>query len=457
MKEDVRMIKAKEIDMLHGSLWDKMIIFALPLALTVFLQQMYNTIDTAIVGQFISSHAMAAVGTNVPVVGLCVNLFFGVSLGANVMIARYIGSGEEKKARATVHSSFMLAAGAGITLAVIGELGINFIMNILDVPEEVYDLAKTYLSIYLLGMPMLALYNLESAIFRSRGDTETPLIALSIASIVNGVLDLMATSVLGWGIAGVALATVTAQSLSAVILFVALKRTSGITGISIHEMRWDSGRMSEVVKVGLPAALQAMVFSFSNVIIQSAINSLGADVMAASSAAFTIEINIYCIINAFSQTTTTFVSQNYGAGNLPRCRRATWISFAIGNTAILIASVAVYILGDDLLSLFDNNPEVVRLGMIRIFYVVCFEMLNGVMDILSGAMRGYGYSLPPALLALIGICGVRLAWVWIIFPAHRAFDTLMICYPVSWLCASVMIAAAYRFYSKNVKVIRVMR
>ncbi|MGN0940920.1 MAG: MATE family efflux transporter [Selenomonadaceae bacterium] len=449
-------MKAKEIDMLHGSLWDKILIFAFPLALTVFFQQLYNTADTAIVGRFVSSSAMAAVGTNVPIVAICVNLFFGVSLGANVMIARYIGSGDENKARQSVHSAVLLALMVGCSLLVIGQLASGWIMSVLDVPDEIRIMAETYLRVYLIGMPMLALYNVESAIFRSRGDTSTPLMALFVASALNCVLDFVAAGVMGFGIAGVAMATVIAQSVSAIILFVALRRTSGVVRLSMHELHFNVTRVGEILEVGIPAAIQAVVFSLSNVVIQSAINSLGTDVMAASSAAFTLEINIYCIIASFSQAATTFVSQNYGAGNMSRCRRATVLSFFIGNGIMLMASAFVYIFGESLMSLFDSDPEVIRLGMIRIFYVVCFESLNGVMDILSGALRGYGYSLPPALLALIGICGVRLAWVWLVFPFRRAFDTLMMCYPISWAVACVLIAMAYVHYTKKIKPMRVL-
>ena len=447
-------MRAREIDMLHGSLWDKIILFAMPLALTGFLQQLYNTADTVIAGRFIGTHAMAAVGTNVSLIGLVVNLFLGVSLGANVMIARYIGSREPDKAGAAVHTAFLLAAAAGALVLAVGETLAGHIMGWLAVPPEVRSLAETYLRVYFLGMPFLALYNFEAAIFRSRGDTETPLLALVVASSLNAVLDYLFTACWGWGTAGLALATVLAQGTAAAILFQGLRGAPGVIHLDIAALRLDRDRLREIVRIGVPAGVQGGVFSLANIVIQSAINSLGADTMAASGAAFTIEINIYCVIYSFGQAATTFVSQNYGAGDLVRCRRAALLSFGLNALCMGLMTAAILSFATPLMRLFDDNPEVIRLGVVRLFYVVGPEILNAVIDVFSGALRGYGFSLPPAVLAVIGICGVRLGWVAFVFPRYPAFETLMLCYPVSWSVTAVLILAAYRFYSRHVPVRR---
>ena len=450
-------MKATQLDMTHGALWNKIIIFAIPLALTAFLQQTYNTADVAVVGRFVGTQAMAAVGTNVSLIGLLLNLFMGVSLGANVMIARYIGGHDEDKASASVHTAFLLALAVGIGLMLLGQLIAVPVLGLLDVPESVMDMAEVYLRVFLCGMPFMGLYNFQAAVFRSRGDTRTPLIALGFTSVLNLLLDLLFTAVCGWGIVGVAVATVIAQLTAAAMLLRVLQQAEGVIRLDISRLHWDRARALEIIRIGMPAGIQAMVFSLSNVVIQAAINSLGAETMAASSAAFTIEINIYCFIYAFSQATTTFVSQNYGAGKLFRCRRATWLCLGLGTVFMGLLSVLVLYFGPRLLAVFDSNPLVIAIGMVRILYVVAPSFLNGVLDILSGAMRGYGYSLQPAVLALVGICGVRLAWVYLVFPAHPDFETLMFCYPLSWAVTAVLIGMAYWFYTRNLKVLRIVR
>lgn len=447
-------MKATEIDMTHGSLWDKIIRFALPLALTVFLQQLYNAADVAVVGRFVGTEAMAAVGTNVSLIGLLVNLFMGISLGANVMVARFIGAGADDKAGSAVHTAFLLALAVGFGVMILGELLAGPVLLSLAVPDSVMALAEMYLRVFLLGMPFMGLYNFLSAVFRSRGDTRTPLQVLAFTSCLNAVLDLLFAGPLGWGIAGVAGATVIAQLVAAGLLLHVLRHTEGVIRLDFHKLHWQGQRIREIVKIGLPAGIQAMVFSLSNIVIQAAINSLGADTMAASSAAFTIEINVYCIVYSFSQAATTFVSQNYGAGKLFRCRRATWLCFGLGLTFMTTVSLLVLFFGENLLALFDSHPEVIALGMVRIWYVVVPASINGIVDIFSGALRGYGYSLQPAVLALVGICGVRLAWVYIAFPSSPDFATLMFCYPLSWTVTAVFIVIAYRFYTKHVKVLR---
>lgn len=424
----------KKINMLEGSLWDKMIVFALPLAFTGMLQQLYNAADVAVLGRFVSDVAVAAVGNNVPVIGLIISFCMGLALGVNVVVARALGMKNDRKANEAVRTSFLTAIVFGVVALIIGQLLAGPAMQWLDVPAEVRDDALMYLRVYLLGMPFIAVYNFLAAVFRSQGDTQTPLWALLAASLFNIAGNLLAVLVFNWGIAGVALATVLANLLSSVILFVRLTHLEGPLRLVPSQLfQIDSSALRSIVRIGWPAGIQGAVFSISNLVIQSAINSLGPEAMAGSVAAFTIEINVYCFINAFALAATTFVSQNYGARNLERCRRVMWTAMGLNMLATILMTTLVLIFGRNLLGIFTHNPEVIALGMIRIFWVVLPQPISVVMDTLSGCMRGYGYSMPPAVVTLIVICSVRLIWVYTAFPLSPTYETLMMVYPLSWI------------------------
>ena len=440
--------------MLQGSLWDKLIFFALPLALTGVLQQLLNAADVAVLGQFVGKNAMAAVGNNISIIGLLVNLFMGLSLGANVVIAMHIGGKRLDRAHEAVHTAFLLAMFVGIAVAVLGELLVYPLMHMMMVPQDVWEMAETYLRIYLLGLPVMGIYNFEAAIFRSRGDTRTPLISLVIASLLNLVLNLVFVLRFQMGVAGVVWATVIANTVSAILLFRALRRTKDVIHIELKSMHMDRKLLKNIVRIGLPAGIQGMVFSLSNLIIQSAINSLGPDAMAASAAGFTIEINVFCIVNAFGQAATTFVSQNYGAGNLERCKEVTWTAMKLNVLFMGLLSVFILIFAEELLSFFNPDPNVVALGKIRLLYVVGPEVICVVLEGLSGALRGYGYSMIPALLALVGICGIRITWVYTLFAEQPTYEILMATYPVSWLITTILMGFAYRFHMQHLKPLR---
>ena len=430
--------------MLEGSLWDRIIIFALPLAFTGMLQQLYNAADVAVLGRFVSDLAVAAVGNNVPVFGLIVSFCMGLSLGVNVVVARALGMKNDKKANDAVRTSFVTAIVFGIIALLIGEAFADSAMDWLDVPAEVRDHALTYLRVYLLGMPFIAIYNFLAAVFRSQGDTQTPLWALLAASLFNIAGNLFAVLVLDWGVAGVALATVLANLLSAIILFVKLTRIEGPLRLEVSQLlKVDFPSLKSIVRIGLPAGIQGAVYSLSNLVIQSAINNLGPAAMAGSVAAFTIEINVYCFINAFALAATTFVSQNYGARNLDRCYRIMWITLGLNMLVTVIMTALVLIFSRDLLGIFTNSEEVIALGLIRILWVVVPQPLSVVMDTLSGCMRGYGYSLPPAMVTLIVVCSVRLIWVYTAFPMYPTYDTLMMVYPLSWLITMIGLIILY--------------
>ena len=292
-------MNAKDMDMLRGSLWDKIILFALPLALTGVMQQLLNAADVVTLGQFVGKNAMAAVGNNTSMVGLIVSLMMGLSLGANVVIAQNIGANRIDRAQSAVSTSFILATAAGIFFCILAEFLVAPIFYFLEVPKSVVGMAETYLRIFLLGLPAISLYNFQAAIFRGKGDTRTPLIALTIASGVNIALNLLFVLQFDLGIGGVAAATVIANCVSAIILFRELLKVDGFIKLNLNALIVDKAELFEIVRIGLPAGIQGMVFSLSNLLIQAAINSLGADAMAASAAAFTIEINVFCFVNGF--------------------------------------------------------------------------------------------------------------------------------------------------------------
>ena len=292
-------------------------------------------------------------------------------------------------------------------------------------------------------MPFLTLYNFEAAIFRSCGDGKTPLYSLVAANILNITLDLLSVTVLGWGLTGVVSATVLSFAVNSGILFVLLCRTPQPIRLQRHHMRLNGHEMGKILHIGLPAGIQGMVFALSNVVIQSSINSLGTAAMAAAAASVIIEFNIYCFVNGFSQATTTFVGQNYGARKLSRCLASTKAAFWVEGLFLLCITLPILFFGEHIIGFFNHDPEVIQLGMLRLWCVGDMLYLNGVVDIMSGALRGYGYSLPPAIVALIGICGVRLVWIYTVFVNHRDYLTLIMAYPVSWLATTVVLAAVY--------------
>ncbi|WP_337553236.1 MATE family efflux transporter [Acidaminococcus fermentans] len=435
--------KSRGLDMLHGSIADKLFYFAMPIGLMGLFEQLFNSADVFLLGHFVGKDAMAAVGNNMPVIGLLVTLLIGISLGANVVIAQYLGAGKQDKVEETVQTAIVMALGLGVLLAAMGELIASPALKLLAVPPEVHDLAATYLRIFLLGMPFLTLYNFEAAIFRSCGDGKTPLYSLVAANILNITLDLLSVTVLGWGLTGVVSATVLSFAVNSGILFVLLCRTPQPIRLQRHHMRLNGHEMGKILHIGLPAGIQGMVFALSNVVIQSSINSLGTAAMAAAAASVIIEFNIYCFVNGFSQATTTFVGQNYGARKLSRCLASTKAAFWVEGLFLLCITLPILFFGEHIIGFFNHDPEVIQLGMLRLWCVGDMLYLNGVVDIMSGALRGYGYSLPPAIVALIGICGVRLVWIYTVFVNHRDYLTLIMAYPVSWLVTTVVLAAVY--------------
>ena len=435
--------------MLNGPLWNKLPLFALPVAATAMLEQLFNASDIAVVGNFTGAEktaAVAAVGANTPVIGLLVNLFVGIALGANVVIANAIGREDKATVQKAVHTSILMALIGGVGIAVIGELLGGKILGLLNVPDDVLPLALMYLRIYLIGMPVILLYNFEAAIFRSIGDTKVPLIALAISGVLNVLLNLFFVIVLKMTVNGVATATVISNAVSSTILFVRLLKTDKCVRLDLKNLRFDFKCFKRIMKIGLPSGIQSAMFSVSNIIIQSAVNSLGKLVMAASSAALNLEIFAYYVLNAFSQACTTFVGQNYGAGKIDRCKKTLALSLIEDAIATAAAICIVLLSGRFLLSIFNNDPQVIELGYLRLkilFFAYIFSMTY---EVLSGYLRGFGISLVPAVLVTVGICVVRIVWIKTVFPQSRSFETILDAYPISLAATAVMMIIAVLIY-----------
>lgn len=442
-------LKKQKLDMLNGSIWNKLPVFALPIAATGILEQLFNASDIAIVGNFAQTDktaAVAAVGANSPIIGLILNLFIGIALGANVVIANAIGRDDKQTVQKAVHTSMVVSVIGGVLVAIIGELIAEPLLTVLNVPDDVLELALLYLRIYFLGMPVILLYNFEAAIFRSIGETKMPLIALTLSGILNVLLNLFFVIVLKMSVNGVATATVLANVVSAGILYIKLVKSDKYIKVEFKKLRIDGKVFAKIMQIGLPAGIQSAVFAVANIVIQGAINSLGTVVIAASSAAFNIEIIAYNVMNSFSQACTTFVGQNFGANKIDRCKKTLFLCLIEDAIASGTAILIVLITGKFLLSIFNNNPEVIEIGYSRLVIIFIAYIFSMLYEVMSGYLRGFGFSLVPAILTTIGVCVLRIIWINTVFPANRTFVTIMTAYPVSLATTAVLIFIALIIY-----------
>ena len=442
-------LKKQKLDMLNGSIWNKLPVFALPIAATGILEQLFNASDIAIVGNFAQTDktaAVAAVGANSPIIGLILNLFIGIALGANVVIANAIGRDDRQTVQKAVHTSMVVSVIGGVLVAIIGELIAEPLLTVLNVHDDVLELALLYLRIYFLGMPVILLYNFEAAIFRSIGETKMPLIALTLSGILNVLLNLFFVIVLKMSVNGVATATVLANVVSAGILYIKLVKSDKYIKVEFKKLRIDGKVFAKIMQIGLPAGIQSAVFAVANIVIQGAINSLGTVVIAASSAAFNIEIIAYNVMNSFSQACTTFVGQNFGANKIDRCKKTLFLCLIEDAIASGTAILIVLITGKFLLSIFNNNPEVIEIGYTRLVIIFIAYIFSMLYEVMSGYLRGFGFSLVPAILTTIGVCVLRIIWINTVFPANRTFVTIMTAYPVSLATTAVLIFIALIIY-----------
>lgn len=420
--------------MLEGAILPKMLLFAIPLMASSVLQLLFNAADIIVVGKFAGDNALAAVGSNGALINLLVNFFVGLSVGVNVLVARYYASNQEENLKETVHTAMLLSVLSGVLLTFVGCLGAKQILVWMKSPDEVIELAAVYLRIYFLGMTAMMVYNFGAAILRAVGDTRRPLVFLIIAGVINVGLNLIFVIVFGLGVVGVALATVISQCVSACMVIVCLIRETGVIHLDIQSLRIYPEKFGKILQIGLPASFQGMLFSLSNVIIQSSINSFGATVVAGSSAGANIEGFVYVAMNAFHQAAISFVSQNYGAGKKERIIKiliCAQISVVI--VGIVLGNLAVYF-GHPLLGLYTTKEAVKQAGMRRIRVICGTYALCGMMDVMVGALRGLGYSIMPMIVSLVGACGLRLFWIFTFFrmPRFHTEKSLYLTYPVSW-------------------------
>jgi len=438
-------VKKYEMDMCSGSIFKKMLMFALPLMCSSILQLLFNAADIVVVGRFAGDNA------NTALINLLTNLFVGLSIGSNVLTARYYGAKQEKDLKETVHTSMMLSIYSGILLTVIGVVAARQILTWMQAPEEVIGLAELYLRIYFVGMTATMIYNFGSAILRAIGDTKRPLYYLLAAGVVNVVLNLFFVIVCRLGVAGVAIATVISQTISAFLVVRCLMKEQGAIHLELKELRIEKDKLMRILQIGLPAGFQGIVFSLSNVVIQSAINSFGAIAVAGNSAAANIEGFVYMAMNAFYQATISFTSQNFGAKKKDRINKILFAGQVyVVATGLILGSLAVFF-GKELLGIYSTSPEVIAAGMVRLQYICKVYFLCGIMDVFVGALRGIGYSIMPMIVSLLGACGLRLLWLATVFqiPQYHTQDIIYLSYPITWVITFTVHALCYIWARKQ--------
>lgn len=428
------MTKKYEIDMCSGAILPKLLKLTLPLMLSSVLQLLFNAADIIVVGNFGSPNSIAAVGSTSSLVNLITNLFLGLSTGANVMTSRYMGANDPVRVNKAVHTSIFLSIASGLILTVIGIAFADKMLIMMNTPPEVLELSTVYLRIYFVGMVAMMIYNFGSSILRSKGDTQRPLYYLAFAGVINVVLNLIFVILLKMDVAGVALATVISQCISAFLVIRCLMNESDAFRLSLKKLRLDRVIMGKILAIGLPAGFQGVVFSLSNVVIQSSINSFGSIVMSGSAASASIEGFVWVSMNSFSQGALTFVSQNVGAAKYSRINRISVIACACAAITGLVLGNIAYIFGGPLLSIYDPRPEIIDPGLTRMSLVCVFYFTCGLMDCIVGAIRGMGYAVAPTIVSLLGACGLRILWIVTIFaiPEYHTEFMLFLSYPLSW-------------------------
>lgn len=429
--------------MLHGPLLGKIVMFALPYAATGILQQLFNSINVFVVGRFDSSHAMAAVGATTFLINLIINLFLGVSVGANAVIANNIGRRDLQAVHRAVSTTAALSLIGGAILLVVGLLVATPLLRLLGTPADVIHDSALYLNICFLGAPFFMVYNFGAAIFRSKGDTRTPLYILAVAGVINVVVSMVTVIVFHMSVAGVACAYFVSNMFSAVVITTLLWREKGEFSVRLRQIRIYRKELGDILAIGLPAGLQATVFSFSNVFVQSSINKFGYAAIAGASLSITFDTYCYYVLTAFCATAITFTGQNYGAGQVDRCRRIFRLCFLLGGASIFTANMVFVLFGPPIASVFTTDPQVVHYCTSRIYVALAFQWIATSYEIPAACMRGLGKSLAPALLTIFGTCFIRLGWIFLVLPHWYGYEHLMLCYPISWVITGVLVSSVY--------------
>ena len=439
-----------EIDMCNGTIMDKLISFALPLMFSGILQLMFNAVDIIVVGRFSGSESLAAVGSTTALINVFTNFFIGISLGTNVLAARFFAAGRDKEMSETVHTSITVALVSGILMAIIGFVFAKGALELMGTPEDVIELASLYMRIYFLGMPFFMLYNYGAAILRAVGDTKRPLIFLVISGLINAGLNMFLVIVFQLGVAGVAIATVISQMVSWVLVLGCLYKTESSYQLRFSKLCIKKVYLKQIFQVGVPAGIQSTVINFSNVLLQSSVNSFGSTAMAGYTAANNIFGFLYVSVNSITQACMSFTSQNYGVGKLKRMDRVLVDCLILSTIVPLVLGSLAYIFGPQILSIYTSDADVMSYGMEILAFTTIPYVFCGIMDLFPGALRGMGYSTVPMILSIIGTVGLRIVWIAWLFPINRTLTFLFISYPASWILTIIMQAICFYFVRRKV-------
>jgi putative MATE family efflux protein len=445
-------MRSYQIDMCNGPLFKKIVVFALPLVASGCLQLLFNAADIIVVGRFSGSVALAAVGSTSSLINLLVNLFIGISVGANVVLGRCIGANDYEGTSKAVHTAIFISIIGGFMMIFVGFFLSKPLLVLMSTPDNVIDLSVLYMRIYFAGMPFFMLYNFGAAILRSVGDTKRPLYFLLISGIINVVFNLFFVICFKMSVSGVAIATVISECISSVLILMCLKRTEGPLHFELKEMRFHAHYALQMLEVGLPAGLQGIVFSISNVLIQSSINSFGSLVMAGNTAASNIEGFVYTSMNAVYQTSLSFSSQNFGAKKFDRIDKVLLECLGLVTIIGLVLGQGAYLLGRPLLSIYSSNSKVIEYGIERLSVVGATYCICGMMDTLVGALRGVGYSVLPMIVSLTGVCVFRVIWIFTVFQSLHTQFSLYVSYPISWIITVAAHGICFMVVRKKIRI-----
>ena len=438
-----------EIDMCNGSIMDKLISFSLPLMLTSILQLMFNAVDIIVVGHYTGSEALAAVGSTTALINIFTNLFIGVSLGANVLAARYFAAGQDKEMSEAVHTAIALALVSGVIMAFVGVGATRLALEVMDTPANVIDQSVLYMRIYFMGMPFFMLYNYGAAILRAVGDTKRPLMFLAVSGMANVVLDLALVIVVPLGVAGVAIGTVASQMISCILVIRCLCKTESSYQLRFSRLAIKSVYLKRIFQVGIPAGIQSTVINFSNAMLQSSVNSFGSTAMAGYTAANNVMGFLYAAVNAVTQACMSFTSQNYSVRKPKRMDRVLVDCMILSVGVSVVFGVGAYVFGSRILKIYTTDAEVIQCGLEILSITTVPYFLCGIMDLIPGALRGMGHSAVPMILSVIGTVGTRIIWIYLIFPQHRSLYFLFISYPGSWIATILLQAVCFWFVRKQ--------
>lgn len=436
--------------MCNGTIMDKLISFSIPLMLSGILQLMFNAVDIVVVGRFSGSQALAAVGSTTALINVFTNLFIGISLGANVLAARYYAAGKTKEMSETVHTAIALALVSGVAMAVIGVVFARGALEIMGTPDDVIAKSTLYMQIYFCGMPFFMMYNYGAAILRAVGDTKRPLIFLIVSGVINAILNLFLVIGFHLDVAGVGIATVISQLVSCILVLRCLHHTESSYQLHLAKLRIRSVYLKRIFEVGVPAGIQSTVINISNAMLQSSVNSFGSIAMAGYTASNNIFGFLYVSVNSFTQACMSFTSQNYGVKKLKRMDRVLIDCMILSVVVTLILGSSVYVFGPELLHIYSDQADVIQYGMEIFSYTTVTYFLCGLMDLFPGALRGMGYSTVPMILSIIGTVGVRIIWIYGLFPSHRSLTFLFLSYPVSWIATIIMQVICFWFVRKKI-------